>query len=288
MQTIQWFPGHMTKAIRMMEDEVKLVDGVICVLDARASFACINRKLIKLFGSKPVVFVLNKSDTITKEDKNRLIKAFSSKGYKVVATNGTDKKDCNLIVESVLDSLKEKIARNKEKGVSKTVRVMVSGIPNTGKSTIINTISGGKRAMTGNKAGVTRSKQWIRLSGFEMLDTPGTMPPSFDNQTYAKHLAYIGSINDDILDFEELCIELLQDLKVLSPQKLIEVYKIKDLDVSGIELFTQICKNRGYIIRGGEYDYERGSKAIIDDFRKGKLGKICLETEEIKEEEVNG
>lgn len=276
MQLIQWFPGHMTKAMRMMEEQVKLVDGIVYVLDARAPFACINNKLDALFCSKPVVYVLNKGDLVDEKDKKRAISMFEKDGKCAVAVNGTIKRDCEQIVNKVKFLLKDKIERNAQKGVNKTVRVMVAGIPNTGKSTIINTISGGKKAQTGNKAGVTKSKQWIRLENFEMLDTPGTMPPSFENQTLAKYLAYIGSVNDDILDLQDLCLELIKDLQNKYSGLLDEKYKVYTKDKDALTVFGEICLKRGYLLKGGEYDYDRCSKAVIDDLRRGKIGKICF------------
>ena len=154
---------------------------------------------------------------------------------------------------------------------------MVAGIPNTGKSTIINALCGGKKAVTGNKAGVTKGKQWVRLRELELLDTPGTMPPAFENQTLAKHLAYIGSMNDANIDFNDLAFELLKELKESYPNLLKEKYGIENLDVEPLELFNAICVRRGFLRRGGEYDYDRCSVAIVDDFRKGRIGKIILD-----------
>jgi len=159
----------------------------------------------------------------------------------------------------------------------KPIRIMVAGIPNTGKSTIINALCGGKKAVTGNKAGVTKGKQWVRIRELELLDTPGTMPPAFDNQTLAKHLAYIGSMNDANIDFNDLSYELLAELKVKYPELLKAKYGIEDLDVETLELFNAICVRRGFLRRGGEFDYERCATAIIDDFRKGRIGKIILD-----------
>ena len=154
---------------------------------------------------------------------------------------------------------------------------MVVGIPNTGKSTIINALCGGKKTVTGNKAGVTRGKQWVRLRELELLDTPGTMPPAFENQTLAKHLAYIGSMNDSNIDFGDLAYELIGELKEKYPNLLKAKYDIENLDVETLEIFNAICSRRGFIKKGGEYDYDRCAIAIIDDFRKGRIGKIILD-----------
>lgn len=281
---IQWFPGHMTKSMRMMEENIALCDGIIFVLDARAAFSCLNEKLLKVFGSKPVVYALNKSDLISKECASLLVKNLQSEGKRVVSLNGTQKRDVANLYNAVTESLKERIESYKKKGIVRPLRVMVAGVPNTGKSTIINSFCGEKRAVTGDKAGVTRGKQWIRLKDIELLDTPGTMPPKFENQYYAKHLAYIGSINDAILDKDGLCLELISELSLKYPDCLCKKYGIENIgEFQPLEIFEIICKKRGFIMRGNEFDYERGAIAILDDFRKGRIGKICFETEKYNE-----
>lgn len=277
MKHIQWFPGHMTKAMRMMEDNVKLVDGVIMILDARAPFACINKKLDGLFVNRPVLYVLNKADLVNMSDTDRVIKEFAKDGRQAVACTGVDKKAVTLLYNKIFSMLRFKLEKNKERGYFKPLRIMVAGIPNTGKSTIINSLCGSKKTVTGDKAGVTRGKQWVRLRELDLLDTPGTMPPSFENQTYAKHLAYLGSINDEILDFEELTEEFVMELAQTHPEVMTQKYGITEFDKTYEEYRELICRKRGYIIKGGEIDTERFSKAVIDDFRKGRLGKICLE-----------
>ncbi len=277
MQHLQWFPGHMTAAMRMMEDNLKLVDGVMLVLDARAPRASLNKKLDKLFQNKKMLYVLNKCDLVTAEDVKKTVAAFKAEGKETVGVSAMDKRAVDLLYERLFSLLKDKLDRNKEKGVFKPIRIMVAGIPNTGKSTIINALCGGKRAVTGNKAGVTKGKQWVRLRELELLDTPGTMPPAFDNQTYAKHLAYVGSMNDANIDFGDLAYELLAELKEKYPELLREKYGLEDLSLPTLELFNGICTRRGFLMRGGEYDYDRCATAIIDDFRKGRIGKIILD-----------
>ncbi|MBE5749391.1 MAG: ribosome biogenesis GTPase YlqF [Clostridiales bacterium] len=277
MQHLQWFPGHMTAAMRMMEENLKSVDGVMVVLDARAPRASRNNKLAKLFNNKKVLYVLNKTDLVSPVDVKRTVQEFSDEGLETVAVSAMDKRAVDLLYNRIFALLKEKLDRNKEKGVFKPIRIMVAGIPNTGKSTIINALCGGKKAVTGNKAGVTKGKQWVRLRELELLDTPGTMPPAFENQTLAKHLAYIGSMNDANIDFNDLAFELLKELKESYPNLLKEKYGIENLDVEPLELFNAICVRRGFLRRGGEYDYDRCSVAIVDDFRKGRIGKIILD-----------
>ena len=277
MQHLQWFPGHMTAAMRMMEENLKAVDGVMVVLDARAPKASVNEKLNKLFANKKVLYVINKCDLIEKKDADSTVRAFEKDGRSAVAVCAMDKRTVDLLYDKIFALLKEKLDRNREKGVFKPVRIMVAGIPNTGKSTVINALTGGKKAVTGNKAGVTKGKQWVRLKELELLDTPGTMPPAFENQTLAKHLAYIGCMNDGNLDLHDLCFEFLIELKNSYPAALKEKYDLTDLNVPTLEIMDGICVRRGFLMRGGEYDYDRCSQAVIDDFRKGRLGKIILD-----------
>ncbi len=271
MKRIQWFPGHMTKALRMMEKEVSLADGIIYVLDARCPAASFNPKLRGIAGSKPVLYILNKSDLADERADNlaRLI----PNSVKVNAALASSRKD---IIGAINGLVVEKRERNLAKGYSKTYRFLVVGVPNTGKSTVINLLAGSKRTVTGNKAGVTRGKQWIRLDGFELMDTPGTMPPACEDQSLALHLAYVGSINDDILDLDDIALELLGELYEKYPKRLEERYGITG--GSKLEMLENVCAKRGFIMRGSEYDFERGIRAVIDDFRKGRLGRITLDT----------
>ena len=273
MKTIQWFPGHMTKAMRMMEEALPAADGIIYVLDARCPAASFNPKLLKMAKSKPVLYVLNKSD-LADGRADGFLKIFGN-AVKINAANASSKKT----ILSALDKLvSEKRERNLQKGYNKTFRFMVVGVPNTGKSTVINLLAGAKRTVTGDKAGVTRGKQWIRLDGFELLDTPGTMPPAFENQRLALHLAYVGSINDDILDLDDIALALLAELYEKYPARLVERYGITG--GTPLEMLEQVAKKRGFMLRGGDYDYERAERAVIDDFRKGRLGAVTLDAVE--------
>lgn len=270
MKTIQWFPGHMTKALRMMEKEVPLADGIIYVLDARCPAASFNPVLKKLAGNKPVLYILNKCD-LADERVDAMLKIIPH-SVKVNAANANSRRDITGAINALVAEKREK---NLAKGYSKIFRFLVIGVPNTGKSTIINLLAGSRRTVTGNKAGVTRGKQWIRLDGFELLDTPGTMPPACENQSHALHLAYVGSINDDILDLDDIALELLGEIGEKYPKRLFERYGIEG--GSKLEMLDRVCAKRGFILRGGEYDYERGIRAVIDDFRKGRLGRITLD-----------
>ena len=276
MKNIQWFPGHMTKAMRDMEAKRDLCDGVICVLDARAPIATVNKNLNKIFGEKPILYLLNKADLADTGKVDAFVKFFEDRGRYVLKCDSTNISTKRLLVNRLNAITQEKRERAQAKGLNRTFRFMVAGIPNTGKSTIVNLLSGQKRAKTGDKAGVTRDTRWLKCGAFDLLDTPGTMPPSFDNQYHARHLAYIGSINDDILDMDDVALELLGELAEKYPQCLTERYGITDFSEK-LGMYEAVCKRRGFLFRGGEFDYERGAKAIIDDFRKGRTGKITLE-----------
>lgn len=273
MKHLQWFPGHMTKAMRMMEDNVAVCDGIIYVLDARCPAASFNKNLKKVFGSKPVVYVLNKCD-LADERVNAFVKIIEKSAVcvKINAVNSSSRRD---IMGAMQKLVFEKQAKNAIKGYNQTFRFMVCGVPNTGKSTVINLISGEKRAQTGDKAGVTRGKQWIRCEGFELLDTPGTTPPAFENQKLAVRLAYVGSLNDDILDLDDIALALLAELFAKYPDRLKDRYGIDG--GTPLEMLEKVCVRRGFMLRGGEYDYERGERAVIDDFRKGRLDAITLD-----------
>ena len=246
MQTIQWFPGHMTKALRMMEENIRLVDGVLFVVDARAPFACFNMKLEKLFNNKPVLYLVNKSDLISEAAKRSISERFKERSFDHLFTVATDFKDGKSIYNAVIALFSEKIKAKKEKGITKTVRLMVCGVPNTGKSAVINCLAKKRQAQTGDKAGVTRGKQWVRLKDLELLDTPGTMPPAFDDQKSALRLAYIGSMNDANIDFNDLAFELLKELGLKYPELLKARYGIENYE-NPLDMMNAICVRRGFL-----------------------------------------
>lgn len=269
----------MDKALRQMRDNIKLVDAVVYVLDARAPYSCINPKYKELIGEKPVVIVLNKADLVNESEVELWQSVFEQKGFEVVRINSTITNATKILLSKVEKLLSEKIARNREKGVHIPLRLMVIGVPNCGKSTLINNVCSNKKAETGDKAGVTRANQWVKIDGnYEMLDTPGTLWPSFKDEKVARNLAYIGSIKDEVLDIEELAFAFIDDLRNQYFENFVERYNLQiENDVETINIFDQICINRGFKLRGNEIDYNRGAKAIIDDFRKGRLGKIVLD-----------
>lgn len=278
MIDIQWFPGHMNKTLREIEEMQKRVDFVLYVLDSRAPFSCLNPELFSAVGNKPIIFVLTKKDMASPQETAKWITHFSKNGNLALSIDATKNNCVNLLVSCVEKLLAEKLERDKKKGIVKIYRGMVVGIPNSGKSTLINTLSGITRAKTGNKAGVTRSLQWVRLgNGYELLDTPGTLWPKFDNPYTALHLAYIGSVKEEVVDQTELALELIKTLTKIAPQDFKARYGLTDLNKEPIEIFDDICVARGFLLRRGEKDYERCGKAVLDDFRKCRIGKITLD-----------
>lgn len=273
---IQWFPGHMTKAIRMMEENLRLVDALIYVIDSRAVFSSNNPLFDKLIAGKRVLYVFNKCDLVEESDLALWCERFREDGKTFVKAVGTSG-DGSAIVAGLKRIASDKLARFGERGANVAVRAMVVGVPNSGKSTVINAMCRRAGAVTGDRPGVTRGKQWMSVDGVDLLDTPGTLWGKFEDETVAKHLAYIGSIRDEVLDVGELAYAFLDEVKGTYGSDLSERYGIAELPEDTIGLFNAIAAARGFKVRGGEPDYDRTAKCILDDFRKGRLGKIMLE-----------
>ena len=264
----------MAKAMRMMEENLSLSDAVVFVLDARCPAASFNPRLLSLVKGRPVLFLLNKADLA--DARKDFAARIREGGKSAIAMAANSQAGIRPLRAAMTALVAEKLERNRQKGVKKPVRFMIAGIPNTGKSTLINLLAGAKKAQTGDKAGVTRSKQWVKCGDFELLDTPGTMPPACENQMLARRLAFVGSINDDILAIDEIALALLEEMQNAYPMSLVERYG--SCEGTPLELLETVCKKRGFILRGGEYDYERGERAVLDDFRKGKLGRVTLDS----------
>lgn len=281
---IHWFPGHMTKAIRMMREEIKLVDSVIYVLDARAPLACVNEAFDEVIGKKPRLYVLNKADTVSRDALIEWVDWFRARGDKCIYSNSISKSDAGVIVKNLIELNEELIERYRRKGVAKVVRAMVIGVPNTGKSTLINSLLKEKRVATGNRPGVTRGKQWVAIDPYiELLDSPGVLYPDYRDQTRAMKLALIGSIKDEVVDQYELATDAAAFLMQEYPDALKTRYKIDELPSDGAGFLEAVALRRGIISRGGEADRERAAKAFINDYRKGYLGKIPLEKAGLRE-----
>lgn len=276
---IQWFPGHMTKALRMMEKEIKVVDAIIYVLDARAPFSSVNPKLNNLVDGKPIIYILNKCDMANAEKTKEWQKYFSNIS-ECITLNSTESGTAKKVEYAIRSALNNKIEKQKAKGVNATLRAMVLGVPNSGKSTLINNLCGQAKTITGNRPGVTKGKQWVKIaSGIELLDTPGTLWPAFDNNQVAHHLAYIGSIKEEILDIPSLSLDLIKDLNNINSDFIKQRYAIEfDVEDEPLSILEKICVSRGFLIRGGELDYDRGAFALLNDFKSGRLGKITLES----------
>lgn len=275
---INWYPGHMTKAKRMMEENIKLIDLIIEIVDARIPLSSRNPDIDKLANNKYRLICLNKSDLSDKAHNEKWMEYFKSKGFFVTMINSKSGAGVKNINNIILDVCKEKIERDRKRGIkNRPIRAMVCGIPNVGKSTFINSLVGKAAAKTGNKPGVTKGKQWIRLNkNIELLDTPGILWPKFESNEVGLNLALIGSINDEILNLDDLSYELIERLKDNYSGLLAEKYNINEED-NEIKILSDIAVNRGCIAKGGEPDIEKAAKLLFDDYRNGRIGKITLE-----------
>lgn len=273
----QWFPGHMAKAIRQMKEDLRLIDLIIEIVDARLPFSSSNPVLDEIAPKKPRLIIMNKSDMANSVYNDKFKEYFIEKGYRVVLCDAKNKKGINSIVDEAIRACSSVIERNKAKGLSKKVlRAMVVGIPNVGKSTIINALAGKNVAKTGNKPGVTKGKQWIRIrKELELLDTPGILWPKFSDQEIGRKIAFIGSINVNILITEELAYDLLKWLSINEPNYLKARLGI-DLG-EPLKALEKIARKRGCLIKGGNLDLERASNILIEEFRNGKLGRVTLD-----------
>lgn len=273
---IQWFPGHMTKAIRMMEENLRLVDALVYVIDSRAVYSSDNPLFDKLLKGKRVLYVFNKCDLVEERDLALWCERFREEGKTYVRSVGTSG-DCSAIVAGLKRIAADKLSRFGERGANVAVRAMVVGVPNSGKSTVINAMCKRAGAVTGDRPGVTRGKQWMSIDGVDLLDTPGTLWGKFEEESVALHLAYIGSIRDEVLDAEELAFSFLDEVRPAYGEELKARYALTEIPDDTLALFEGIALSRGFKVKGGEPDYERTAKTILDDFRKGRLGKIMLE-----------
>lgn len=279
---IQWYPGHMTKTRRQMEADLKLVDAVCEIVDARIVISSRNPDIDSICGNKPRIVILNRLDLADPDATNRWVQYFRNKGIAAVATDCKSRKGIATFTPAVRQLLQEKIQRDAAKGMAKALRIMVVGIPNVGKSTLINQISGRKGAKAENRPGVTRGKQWVTVdSGLLLLDTPGILWPKFEDPNVGMMLAYTGAVKDGIMDLEELASRLMSLLWQRYPEKVKERYNIDcPEDTPGWELLQAAGKKRGYLLARGEVDTERMAKVLLDEFRGGKLGRFTLETPE--------
>lgn len=277
---IQWYPGHMTKTRRMMEESLKLVDGVCEILDARIPASSRNPDLDEIVGGKPRLVVLNRIDQADPAMVRRWAAWFKSQGMAVLETDCKSRKGVGGFVPAIRAMLSEKLQRYQEKGqAGRPLKIMVAGIPNVGKSTFINQIAGRKSAKAENRPGVTRGKQWITVDqGLLLLDTPGILWPKFEDREVGMRLAYTGAVKDDIMDLETLSSGLLALLWRQYPEAVASRYKIEaEPDAQGYALLEAVGRKRGFLISGGEVDTERAARMVLEEYRSGKLGRFTLD-----------
>ena len=279
-QNVQWFPGHMAKTRRLIKESLNLVDGVVEIVDARIPVSSRNPELDSIIQKKPRIILLNKCDVADSQATTMWLKYFRDKGFYAAAVDCRTGKGLNSFDSLVKQALKSVIERNDAKGMSgKPLRLMVVGIPNTGKSSFINRMGKNAKAKVADKAGVTRQNQWFVVgNGIELLDTPGVLWPKFDDPEVGDKLAFIGSVKDEVTDKETLACRLLESLAATRPQAIEDRYKIDLAEgLQGWEILEMIGRKRGFLVKGGEIDFERCAVIVADEFRGGKLGRITLE-----------
>ncbi len=279
-QTVQWFPGHMAKTRRLIKESLNLADGVVELVDARIPYSSSNPELDSIIKNKPRIVLLNKCDIADSNATRLWIDYYKSRGMYALPVDCKTGSGLNQFIPTVKKALAKVIEKNISKGMSgKALRLMVVGIPNTGKSSFINRMAGNSKAKVADKAGVTRQQQWfVAGNGIELLDTPGVLWPKFDDPEVGDKLAFTGAVKDEVTDLETLSCRLLDVLSKTRPQAITQRYKLDSIDgMQGWEMLELIGRKRGFLIKGGEINYERTAVMLCDEFRGGKLGKITLE-----------
>lgn len=282
-QNIQWFPGHMAKTRRLIKESLNLVDGVIEIVDARIPYSSSNPELNEIINKKPKIVLLNKCDVADEKATKMWVSYYKNNNITAIPVDCRTGRGLNQFIPVCRKALKSIIEKNEAKGMKgKPLRLMVVGIPNTGKSSFINRMARKNKAVVADRAGVTKSNQWFNVgNGIELLDTPGVLWPKFEDPAVGDKLAFIGSVKDEVTDIESLSCRLLDVLKKTNPEMIESRYKISDLeDLQGWEILEMIGRKRGFLIKGGEINYERTAAIVCDEFRGGKLGRISLELPE--------
>ncbi|SCY84642.1 Ras superfamily GTP-binding protein YlqF [Alkaliphilus peptidifermentans DSM 18978] len=279
MMNINWFPGHMKKTRELLKEQLKLIDVVYELLDARIPLSSRNPEIDEIITNKPRVVILNKADLASEDATNRWVTYYKNKGITAIPVNTISGKGLRQVLAEGEAVVKEKMEALLRKGRrERAVRIMMVGIPNVGKSSMINKLAGKKSAQTGDRPGVTKGKQWIRLKGnLELLDTPGILWPKFEDQEVALKLAFTGAIRDQIMDVDSLALKLIEHLMKEHSKNIEERYSLAAVGETPLETMEMIAKSRGCIIKGGEFDYTRTANIILDEFRGGKIGRITLE-----------
>ena len=276
---INWYPGHMKKTKELVKNNLKLVDVVVELLDARIPFSSRNPDIDRFVGDKPRVVVLNKSDISDPNKLNQWVDYYKKRGIKAIPVDTLKGKGINKIIEECKNETKEKMEALVKKGrIERPIRIMIVGIPNVGKSSLINKLTGRKSTQTGDKPGITKGKQWVKLKGnLELLDTPGILWPKFEDEEVALKLAFCRAIKDEVLDVDTLGLRLIEKLMEIEPEKLKERYKLNELGETPLETMEMIGVKRGLILRRNELDYTRIATTVLNEFRDGKIGRITLE-----------
>lgn len=280
---IQWYPGHMTKTKRMIAENISLVDIVIELVDSRVPYSSKNPDIDKFAANKKRIIILNKVDLADDAFTKKWVEYFENKGFKTVLVNSINGKGISEVIKVSKELMKEKIERDRARGrIYRPIRAMIVGIPNVGKSTFINKFVGKSAAQTGDRPGVTKGKQWIKIKkDFELLDTPGILWPKFEDEQVALKLAFTGAIKDEIMDIQTLSYKFIEFINNLYPQAIKNRYKIDfDYDLEAYKIFEIIAKKRGFLLQGDKIDISRTAKILFDEFRSGKLGNLTLELPE--------
>lgn len=277
---INWYPGHMKKTKDLVRNNLKLVDVVVELLDARIPYSSRNPDIDKFVGTKPRVVVLNKSDMADPNKLNQWVDYYKKRGIKAIPVDTLKGKGVNNIIQECKNETKEMMENLVRKGrIERPIRIMIVGVPNVGKSSLINKLTGRKSTQTGDKPGVTKGKQWVRLKGnLELLDTPGILWPKFEDQQVALNLAFCRAIKDEILDIDTLALRLIAKLMEIEPEKLKTRYKLDELGETPLETMEMIGRKRGFLFSKNELDYTRIATTVLNEFREGKIGRISLET----------
>lgn len=275
---INWYPGHMAKAKRLLSDQISKCDLIIELCDARLPYSSRNPELMKMTAGKKHILFLNKADLADPSVTDQWLRYFRQQGIRAWQTTSNNNR-VKETVRMINDATADIVQKYADRGVRKGMKAMVIGVPNVGKSTYINHLHGSGIAATGDKPGVTKSNQWVRITPYlELLDTPGLLWPRLDDQLAARRLCYIGSVKDDVVDLAMLTIHLLQDIAEVRPDSLCERFHLEDPQLKGVDLLDAVCKGRGFLLKGGVSDYDRCCAVVLDEFRAGKLGRITLET----------
>ena len=281
---INWFPGHMNKTLKQMQADSRLCDCFIYVLDARCPQSCINPEFVKVIKGKPIIYVLNKADLVLNKDIQKFKLNFAKDGNSCISLNATQTNSAKIIINEINKIFSERLKQNQIKQANFIIRAMILGVPNSGKSTIVNNLCGKSKAVTGNKAGVTRNKQWLRVGSVEIMDTPGVLLPNFEVEDLAYNLAIVGSVKDEVINLIDVATMLIKRFNQLNDNSIITRYGVAYVNSTPIvdnaqfiNILTSIGKKRGCVIKGGEVDLERAAKLLLTDYRSGKLGKVCLE-----------